>query len=297
MLDTSSRKQHPTPLSDWELCKEEIDDMAANPKMWLASKHINAVSAIARHQFPTIGAFYNVQWAYGDGYPQTSQPNWSQFCLKDQNHWVLLSNGLNQQNFVSIYDSKNSNGDNSKIAESIIIAACQILKTPGQYVRIGHVPCDWQHDGFNCGIFAIANATCLALGVDPSDLQFDVSKMRNHFLDCLRKKEMSAFPLVKRRTGRTTAKKVVSEPKQVEVFCTCRCPAYYKSKPGDEVSLVECDGEDCKTRWFHPACEGITEKELKNIKHNDWFCSCCTRNGHFKSTSSSPLSSIETSSE
>ena len=167
----------------------------------------------------------------------------------------------------SIYDSKNSKGDNSKIAESIIIAACQILKTPGQYVRIGHVPCDWQHDGFNCGIFAIANATCLGLGVDPSDLQFDVSKMRNHLLDCLRKKEMSAFPLIERRTGRPAAKKVVSEPKQVEVFCTCRCPEYYKSKPG-EVSLVECDGEDCKTRWFHPTCEGITEKELKNISYS-----------------------------
>ena len=100
MLDTSSRKQNPTPSSDWELCEEEIDDMAANPKMWLASKHINAVSAIARHQFPTIGAFYNVQWAYGDGYPQTSQPNWSQYCLKDESHWVLLTYGLNKQNFA-----------------------------------------------------------------------------------------------------------------------------------------------------------------------------------------------------
>jgi len=42
-------------------------------------------------------------------------------------------------------------------AESINIAAFQILKTPGEFVRIGHVTCDAQHDGFNCGIFAIAN--------------------------------------------------------------------------------------------------------------------------------------------
>ena len=52
----------------------------------------------------------------------------------------------------------------------------------------------------DCGAFAIAIATALASGSDPTEIIFHQSEMRQHLAKCFVRKMMSAFPVhVKRK--------------------------------------------------------------------------------------------------
>ena len=53
-----------------------------------------------------------------------------------------------------------------------------------------------QNNGFDCGVFAIANATALALGKNPVGLLFDMTKSREHLVKCLKNRKMEHFPLI-----------------------------------------------------------------------------------------------------
>ena len=49
----------------------------------------------------------------------------------------------------------------------------------------------------DCGLYAIAYALHAANGDDPAKLKFEQKKMRAHFLECLKKKKLEAFPVEK----------------------------------------------------------------------------------------------------
>jgi len=50
-----------------------------------------------------------------------------------------------------------------------------------------------QKGGTDCGLFAIANMTALAHGVDPLLVHFDQSKMRVHFIARFEKGQMTTL--------------------------------------------------------------------------------------------------------
>ena len=64
----------------------------------------------------------------------------------------------------------------------------------GRLARLQFVPVQQQTNGYDCGIFAIAFATCLALGTNPSNATFDIQRMHSHLVTCLRATKMSTFP-------------------------------------------------------------------------------------------------------
>ena len=49
-----------------------------------------------------------------------------------------------------------------------------------------------QEGGTDCGIFAIANATALAHGINPSS--FEQSATRRHLVNCFKNELMTLFP-------------------------------------------------------------------------------------------------------
>ena len=51
-----------------------------------------------------------------------------------------------------------------------------------------------QVGGVDCGLFSLAYALELASGNDPSQIKFDQSAMRQHFLHCLENNEINFFP-------------------------------------------------------------------------------------------------------
>lgn len=63
-------------------------------------------------------------------------------------------------------------------------------------VATENVPVQQQLNGFDCGVFAVAFATCLVYGTKPDNINFDLSKIRQHLYDCLKNNQITPFPFI-----------------------------------------------------------------------------------------------------
>ena len=107
----------------------------------------------------------------------------------------------------------------------------------------------------DCGVFAIAIATALASGSDPTEIIFHQSEMRQHLAECFERKMMSAFPVQRKKRVHN---KVLE---RVTIFL---CPVC--QRPDDGNKMIECD---CCEKWYHKSCVP---------KHNPddaWKCPSC----------------------
>jgi hypothetical protein len=69
-----------------------------------------------------------------------------------------------------------------------------ILGPSYQGVNIQHV--QQQQNFCDCGVFAIAFATCLVYAKFPLCVRFNIPMMRPHLLKCLKNRSMELFPTV-----------------------------------------------------------------------------------------------------
>lgn len=72
----------------------------------------------------------------------------------------------------------------------------QVINLVGQanFTGIEVVPVQQQLNGSDCGLFAAAFATCLAYGIPPQTVQFDICKMRVHLYRSLKNGLLQMFP-------------------------------------------------------------------------------------------------------
>lgn len=61
--------------------------------------------------------------------------------------------------------------------------------------------CQQQKDGVSCGVFAFGFALILLAGLDqesttwnPSEVHFDIDKLRSHLIECLLARDILPFP-------------------------------------------------------------------------------------------------------
>ena len=52
-----------------------------------------------------------------------------------------------------------------------------------------------QEENNDCGVFAIAYATCMLYGLNPSLLKFKQQDMRLHLIQCLKNETLVPFPI------------------------------------------------------------------------------------------------------
>ena len=246
----------------------------------IARSTVSLAQDTLKETFPQVKGFQTVI----DGPIQSFEPVSGDFIqiLHDGNgHWVCVSNtklDVKDPAAVNMYDSMNqgfiAKFTKQQLASFLCIQSAEmkiIMKSVQQ--QTSHV---------DCGVFAIAFATALAFGRDPSKLRFDVPKMRPHLVECLKLKKMSPFPEVKHLVECLKLKKispflekkpghsdvVLSKRKfyTVELFCTCRMPY---EKPKSEADLMAQCRVCCK--WFHQRCDS-----LKTSGH-DFVCKLCSR--------------------
>jgi hypothetical protein len=108
----------------------------------------------------------------------------------------------------------------------------------------------------DCGLYAIAIATALAHGEDPSHLVFHQQDMRSHLIDCLSNKKLLLFPVLKKQ--QRILKKVQ------DTVTLYLCPVCKETDYGDP--MVCCD--KCNN-WFHDFCVPPYDKS------QSWYCSSC----------------------
>ena len=123
-----------------------------------------------------------------------------------------------------------------------------------------------QYGGADCGLFAIAQATSIANGIDPRKVKYDQTKMRGHLVTCLESNDLTPFP----HANTLRPVMVVAQHHQITKYCKCK-----KYIPSSE--MVECDV--CK-QWYHYKCVGFPNDISGDtarfmIVHNMYKCSKC----------------------
>ena len=179
-------------------------------------------------------------------------------------HWITVSNidipiGSQKSDSVMIYDS----GTPSIISLHVKHAVCSIMRPRADTLHFDLVNVQSQPNGWDCDLFAIAFATELVHGSDPSLCHFDTGTMRQHLLCCLEKGYLSHFPCQKKRRIPLGGK--VKKSVEEHIYCTCR-------QINDNTHpMIACD--NCN-KQFHKDCSNLdVNKSYKEIK---WICSSCT---------------------
>ena len=110
------------------------------------------------------------------------------FCI-ERNHWIVAARIGSCYNSINVYDSLYKSID--KDTKQAIL---NMFKKVGQ-VKINSVNMQTQRGGTDCGVFAIAIATFLGYGDDPTKLKFQQENLREHLLKCLESGTLTVFPV------------------------------------------------------------------------------------------------------
>ena len=172
------------------------------------------------------------------------------------NHWITVSNVGCQPGHINMYDSLHM-----KLSKDLKKLIADLLQHPGRTITVTHCNVQWQSGGSDCGVFAIAFATSICAGQDPTMKVFDQKKMRKHLITCLENAKMTPFP--ERSLKRARALKKSQE--EVPVYCICRLP-------DDGKVMVQCG--KC-SEWYHTSCVQIPRKFLRKDCKEDYYCKCC----------------------
>ena len=167
---------------------EEHFNLVLSPYGWLDCDIIHAVHICLQNvnpevdglQRPTLGPVKNFTQVNGE---------FIQILHTGNSHWVCVGTVGCEDETVNFYDSLYHNVIDSEIED-------QVINLVGQdnFNGIRVVPVQQQLNGSDCGVFSAAFATCLAYGISPEMVQFDVSKMRTHLYHSLKLGTLEMFP-------------------------------------------------------------------------------------------------------
>ena len=220
---------------------------------WLDDENINKVMELIKKQFPHLTGLHNCLIGHThQSFPKTDGA-FIQILHVNENHWITVQN-VPQLHIVNVYDSiYESTSEDAKRQ----IAA--LLRTKDNQIELKIQNVQYQNECTDCGIFAVAFATDLAHGCNPSKRHYKQDLLRSYFLKSLSQQYMTPFPSTAKRFG-------LPKTEYIEVFCTCRLPA--------NGSMVQCS--ECKER-YHTSCIGTTP-----TLH--WKCSTCNSGSVLKVT-------------
>ena len=144
----------------------------------------------------------------------------------------------------------------TSLTTSTIKTIAKLLCTDKDTIKINLMNVYKQTGSVDCGLFAIASLTLLALGGDPTNVVFNQEEMRSHFLQQYESQHIQPFPILKHRRPRTRVAKI----EMCMVYCYCQLL-------DDEETVVCCDRCDS---WYHKHC---VDGEVKD--GDAWYCNSC----------------------
>ncbi len=242
------------------LLKEDIEGCAFL-EYRLKDSHMNAVHLMLRRQFRDIGGLMCVNYSPQANYPQPKQGKLLQF-VHSPDHWVVLARGFFDSKSVVVYDSMPFS---VRGRQQVLAVMSSLVRTREPSMDYMVAACQRQAGGSNdCGVLAIAFATSLAFGEDPTNRVYESQTIRAHLKACFEKNELTLFPS---KPKNVTLKITM---KTVKVYCHCRRTDYVDARVIQKDSswdMVQC--EKCKD-YFHRMCDDFPQ----NTKL-DWFCRSC----------------------
>ena len=164
-------------------------DIISSPSGWLDCSIIhdsqillaNVNKSLKGFQRPTLGPVRQFDIVTSD---------FVQLLHVNNNHWVCVSSVNCAPGYVNLMDSL----ANPVISQEITDLVKDLLGP--RYAGIHQLTVQQQRNDSDCGVFAIAFATCIVYQQDPSEVYFDIPRMRPHLLKCLKVRVMDLFPTV-----------------------------------------------------------------------------------------------------
>ena len=81
------------------------------------------------------------------------------------------------------------------------------------------IPVQQQANGVDCGVSALAFCQyVLAVGLNPTNILFDRSKMRRNLMSCLESNNMTRFPTLVDQSPKQCKSKAI----KLRLYCSCR---------------------------------------------------------------------------
>ena len=174
----------PTWLTFQDIVLSERDRNIIESGNLFEDQHMNFVQRLLKQQFPQFnGLRLTLLQKQPHSEPTT---NALQILHIKGNHWVVATTKVKGK-AVYVYDT---------LFSSVDQATAGVIKTNFRcnVQNIQLLPCQKQVGGSECGPFAIAIATSIAFGEDPSKRIYAQDKMRNHIVTCFVNKQLQVFP-------------------------------------------------------------------------------------------------------
>ena len=157
----------------------------------LSDLEINFAQQLLKEQFPKLNGL--VPTLYQDKkikLTEASVRNKIQIIhCKSRHHWVVASTVDCCLGEVKVYDSYYQFCD-----KELKLTIKSLFQYNSNKPVIKVAQCQRQKGSTDCGVFALANATAIAYGVNPSKLKLQQDALRAHLVNCFNKKHMSLFP-------------------------------------------------------------------------------------------------------
>ena len=175
----------------------------------------------------------------------------------NNNHWITATDVGCEPGNVYIYDSMHQ-----YITLNCKKQICSFLKPKQKVLNFCLINMQSQTDSSSCGLFAIAVATALTYGIDPSCCNWEVSKMRQHLLLSLENQKLEKFPTHKEERRVCPGSKITKKIKE-QIFCKCRSPI------DPRLGMIQC--VQCK-ELYHLSCCDISVPPRSGAS---WTCTEC----------------------
>ena len=227
---------------------------------WLSDEHINHAQALLAKQCPQIDGFQAPSIFCPEGGQNVGTPkkNFVQIMNVTGDHWITVSNVGCGNDEAMIYDSLYKDFSPS-VKPKFVKQMAYMVQPTSKKMTLWWGDIQKQKGSDDCGLFAIAVATCLAFGILPEECSWEQDAMHNHLCECFEKGFISPFPV-------SSTKRVhvgYLRMEDVEVYCHCKQPYT------ERVFMVECN--NC-LNWFHCRCEKVPKVIKKNVP---FFCRDC----------------------
>ena len=159
---------------------------------WLNDNIIHAAQTILARQFPKQAGFQYTQRFKSTEWPVASQGKGTiQIHNVTNCHWVTSTHsGGAIRVFDSLYGGELSDDFKKQL---LCLYGEKKKKLQVQVVRVQQ-----QQGTSDCGVYAVAYAVDIALGLDPVQVKYDQKLMRGHLRRCLSTGQFDRFPCEKR---------------------------------------------------------------------------------------------------
>ena len=159
-------------------------------------------------------------------------------------HWACISTIGCQTGTIKVFDSLYRKPNSILLDHAFRMVVC-----PQDTVTFLNEKVQRQLGSSDCGLFALAFATDLCHGLDPSTQSYNQKDIRQHYVHCLESRRMTPFP----KTNKRVQYHISWNKTDVPIFCLGRLP--------NEREYVQCSS--CHG-WYHLECAYQVGNQFQN---------------------------------